>query len=611
MTSSNPPKRIAVVGSGIGGTSAAWHLCRLSQSASAAAAAGPDAPGTAGVAVDIFEAEPQLGGHAYNVELDGETVDLGFMMYGDSNPNIKAWFNDELRLTRPDGTTPRRVPMSMAVSSEIEGDVKEFSSRKPFAEKGSLRDARLWRILRDIFLFTKRLVQRPPVNDALSTAEWVALGEYSPDFYRNYFLPFVAILWTVPLDAVMALPASQFLRCLATHAHSLYVPPSEVLLGLLGKRAGGPSHKWWVMGSAYVPAVQAQVAAMQKGVGVGGGGGKAAAGQGEGAGGGAGQLFLGHKVTGVTREDSDGATGGRFFVHTDSADPAAAKAGPYDHVVMATHADTTADILGAPASTPGLMTGGKGEPVAKAGSSGTGGAVEAALRKHAYHASEMYLHRDASFMPAKKSQWASWNVRIMRDCCDHLADDASAADAAAAAAAPEAYVLTYFLNRIQRLKTKKDVFVTIVLKEWRGRRPRPEHVLKHFGWCHPKRLLDCKPLAAVLGGGGGGGGGMVAGISLSGAWLGRGFHEDGFVAGRRAAIVALKAAGAPCSAPSPPSSGLDGDYALYEGALDLEVPEPTGGAHGSAVAGQIGMAVTAVLVVALAAVVYRQFGLLR
>jgi predicted NAD/FAD-binding protein len=573
------PKRIAVVGSGIGGTSAAWHLCRLSQSASAAAAAGPDAPGTAGVAVDIFEAEPQLGGHAYNVELEGETVDLGFMMYGDSNPNIKAWFNDELRLTRPDGTTPRRVPMSMAVSSEIEGDVKEFSSRKPFAEKGSLRDARLWRILRDIFLFTKALVQRPPRDDTLSTAEWVALGEYSPDFYRNYFLPFVAILWTVPLDAVMALPASQFLRCLATHAHSLYVPPSEVVLGLLGKRAGGPCHKWWVMGSAYVPAVQAQVAAMQEGVG----GGK-----------GAGQLFLGHKVTGVTREEG-GATGGLFFVHTDSADPAAAKAGPYDHVVMATHADTTADILGAPASTPGLMTGGK-----KA-AAGSGGAVEAALRKHAYHASEMYLHRDASFMPAKKSQWASWNVRIMRDCDA----DASAADAAAA---PEAYVLTYFLNRIQRLKTKKDVFVTIVLKEWRGRRPRPEHVLKHFGWCHPKRLLDCKPLAAVLGGGGGGSGGMVGGISLSGAWLGRGFHEDGFVAGRRAAIVALKAAGAPCSAPSPPSSD-DGDYALYEGALDLEVPEPTGGAHGAAAG--IGMAVTAVLVVALAAVVYRQFGLLR
>ena len=349
MTSSNPPKRIAVVGSGIGGTSAAWHLCRLSQSASAAAAAGPDAPGTAGVAVDIFEAEPQLGGHAYNVELDGETVDLGFMMYGDSNPNIKAWFNDELRLTRPDGTTPRRVPMSMAVSSEIEGDVKEFSSRKPFAEKGSLRDARLWRILRDIFLFTKRLVQRPPVNDALSTAEWVALGEYSPDFYRNYFLPFVAILWTVPLDAVMALPASQFLRCLATHAHSLYVPPSEVLLGLLGKRAGGPSHKWWVMGSAYVPAVQAQVAAMQKGVDGGSGGGS---------------LHLGHKVTGLTRD----ASGGQYWVHTAHPDAAKAKVGPYDHVVMATHADTTADVLASPLSSPGLMP----PP------------VEAALRAHAY-----------------------------------------------------------------------------------------------------------------------------------------------------------------------------------------------------------------------------------
>ena len=92
---------------------------------------------------------------------------------------------------------------------------------------------------------------------------------------------------------------------------------------------------------------------------------------------------------------------------------------------------------------------------------------------------------------------------------------------------------------------------------------------------------------------------MAPGISLSGAWLGRGFHEDGFVAGRRAAIVALKAAGAPCSAPDVGN----GDYPMYEGKLDLEVPEPTGGAHAGG--GMTMAALVALLAVAACGILLR------
>ena len=61
-----PRPRIAVIGSGIGGTSAAWHLCEFSR---------PRDGSQATVAVDTFEGEAHLGGHAYQVEVDGEAAE--------------------------------------------------------------------------------------------------------------------------------------------------------------------------------------------------------------------------------------------------------------------------------------------------------------------------------------------------------------------------------------------------------------------------------------------------------------------------------------------------------------------------------------------------------
>ena len=49
-----------------------------------------------------------------------------------------------------------------------------------------------------------------------------------------------------------------------------------------------------------------------------------------------------------------------------------------------------------------------------------------------------------------------------------------------------------------------------------------------FPWGHPRRLADCIPQEEIL---------QEQGITLSGAWLGRGFHEDGFVARRWAAAI--------------------------------------------------------------------------
>ncbi|MBP6676826.1 MAG: oleate hydratase, partial [Vitreoscilla sp.] len=64
-------RRVAVVGSGVAGLAAAWHL----------------AHDTAGTSVTLFEADARFGGHAHTVELtlNGQAfgVDTGFLVYNE------------------------------------------------------------------------------------------------------------------------------------------------------------------------------------------------------------------------------------------------------------------------------------------------------------------------------------------------------------------------------------------------------------------------------------------------------------------------------------------------------------------------------------------------
>ena len=54
--------RIGIIGSGISGPSAAWGLAAKHE-------------------VTVFESNAQAGGHAWTVDVDGEAVDLGFMVF--------------------------------------------------------------------------------------------------------------------------------------------------------------------------------------------------------------------------------------------------------------------------------------------------------------------------------------------------------------------------------------------------------------------------------------------------------------------------------------------------------------------------------------------------
>jgi len=113
------------------------------------------------------------------------------------------------------------------------------------------------------------------------------------------------------------------------------------------------------------------------------------------------------------------------------------------------------------------------------------------------------LHTDPSFMPKRRSVWASWNF----------------IGGGAETALP---CVTYWMNNLQTLDGQPEIFVTLNPP----RPPAPGTILLSQSYDHP--LFDCGAMAAQrrlwsLQG--------VRRTWFCGAWFGAGFHEDGLQAG--------------------------------------------------------------------------------
>lgn len=128
------------------------------------------------------------------------------------------------------------------------------------------------------------------------------------------------------------------------------------------------------------------------------------------------------------------------------------------------------------------------------------------LRSIRYRPNRIYLHRDPALMPRRKAAWASWNV-LKQDSGD--------------------ICLTYWMNRLQGLDEARPLFITLNPDT----PPRDDLVFHAYDFDHPQ--FDAAAEAAVRG--------LKRvqgrdGIWLAGAWMGRGFHEDGLKSGLSPAL---------------------------------------------------------------------------
>ena len=123
--------------------------------------------------------------------------------------------------------------------------------------------------------------------------------------------------------------------------------------------------------------------------------------------------------------------------------------------------------------------------------------------------SETVLHTDERMLPRTRAARASWNY--------HLDDCRSPAGRP---------TLTYSLNRLQRLDSRREYQVTLN----RGAEIDPAHVIRRIAVEHPLYTFESLAAQEALPGLQG-----ARRTAFAGAWQGYGFHEDGFVSGLRAA----------------------------------------------------------------------------
>lgn len=183
---------------------------------------------------------------------------------------------------------------------------------------------------------------------------------------------------------------------------------------------------------------------------------------------------LGCPVSAVTR-DRDGVT----VVSAGGSEC-------FDRVVLATHTDQSLALL-----------------------TDAHAAEREVLAGIRYLPNTAWLHTDPGLMPVRRKAWSAWNY-YSRGGSD----------------GQRPVAVTYWLNRLQPLPFRSDVFVTLNPPE----PPAPEHVIQRIEYAHPQldqsayaaqaRLADIQGLDRIY---------------FCGAWATYGFHEDGLKAGTKVA----------------------------------------------------------------------------
>ena len=148
----------------------------------------------------------------------------------------------------------------------------------------------------------------------------------------------------------------------------------------------------------------------------------------------------------------------------------------YDQVVVATHADETLNLIENPTEN-----------------------EKKVLGCFHYKKNTAYLHNDENFMPRRKSAWSSWNSILNKD-------DVSKCS------------FTYWLNKLQNLKTKNNYFLTLNPIE----SINEKKIFKKIVFTHPfydKKTIEAQKNLKELQG--------INNSWFCGSYFGYGFHEDG------------------------------------------------------------------------------------
>ncbi len=414
-------QRVAVIGSGIAGLSAAHHLNQH-------------------VDLSLFEAGSYFGGHTHTVDVALPTaqgtvthgVDTGFLVYNQRTyPGLIGLF-ESLNIR----TAASDMSFSVQARWDDTGKVLEWNGanlNSVFAQRSNLLRPRFWGLLSDIMRFNQLATDlaKSAEADALAQPLQQFLDEhrFGTAFRQGYLLPMLGCIWSCPTTQMLQFPVATMVRFCDNHG-LLQVnnrPPWFTV-------AGGAKH--------YVQAITEPIIDKR----------------------------LNTPVLGIARDEQG------VQVRT------AQGVEHFDHVVLATHADQSLDLLERPSNDEQALLG--------------------AIR---FQANRAVLHTDTRVMPKRRLAWAAWNYQRTQDDSENAR-----------------VCLHYWLNRLQPLPFKQDVIVSLNPTSAID----PTTILGSYDYDHP--VFDLPAIAAQS---------KLPRLQgqhrtwYAGAWMRYGFHEDGYQAG--------------------------------------------------------------------------------
>tara|TARA_B100001057_G_scaffold281795_1_gene282175 strand:+ start:151 stop:1389 length:1239 start_codon:yes stop_codon:yes gene_type:complete len=398
--------KIAVVGSGISGLSAAYYLSKKHH-------------------VDLFEKEDHFGGHSHTIDLNFESnkiaVDIGFIVFNfKTYPNLINFFNEnKIEIEKSD--------MSFSVS--VENTNFEYCGKGLngiFSNRLNLFNLKFLRMFFNIINFYKKCDDTKNFDEKITLGEYLTKSKVSKEFINYHLIPMVSAIWSMPPYASEKMPLKFFLKFFQNHG--------------LFKLKNRP--QWYTVTNRSRTYVQKILSKLS------------------------GEHFKNYTVKKIISKSSgvDLYYGGEseFF--------------NYDKVILANHADEALSIIENPTEDEKKI-----------------------LSNFSYKENIAYIHTDEKVMPKNRKAWCSWNSLMSENDVEKNS-------------------ITYWLNLLQNLKCKENIFLTL--------NPFFEidksRILKKVKFTHPyfdQTALDFQSKLKNLQ--------NKRNILFCGSYFGYGFHEDG------------------------------------------------------------------------------------
>lgn len=208
--------KIAVVGTGISGNLAAYHLNKKHD-------------------ITVFEAENYAGGHTHThtVELGGEkqVIDTGFIVFN------KKTYPNFINLLKELEVPYQSSKMSFSVQNQRTGlEYNGTNLNALFAQRRNLFRPRFYRMIKQILRFNKEsLSLLADDTDSISLGDYLYNNQYGKEFIHDYIIPMGAAIWSTDHDSMFAFPARFFVQFFHNHGmlSSMFVPNGLLLRAAL------------------------------------------------------------------------------------------------------------------------------------------------------------------------------------------------------------------------------------------------------------------------------------------------------------------------------------------------------------------------------------------